>query len=49
MVYFLSYGLVGDMYACFHYNGSLPVVRDVLTIVDSGIQMQSANSFKTLG
>ena len=37
------------MFACFHSMGSLPVVRDVLNIVVSGILMQSANSFKTLG
>ena len=37
------------MFACFHSLGSLPVVRDVLKIVDSGILIQSANSFKTLG
>ena len=37
------------MFACFYFLGSLPVVRDVLKIVGSGIMMQSANSFKTLG
>ena len=37
------------MLACFHSLGSLPVVRDVLKIIDNGILMQSANSFKTLG
>ena len=37
------------MLACFHSMGSLPVVRDVLNIVDRGILMQSANSFMTVG
>ena len=39
---------IGDMFACFHSMGSLPVLGDVLNIVDSGILMQSANSFMTL-
>ena len=37
------------LFACIHSMGSLPVVRDVLNIIDSGILMQSANSFMTLG
>ena len=37
------------MFACFYSMGRVPVVRDVLNIVDRGILMQSANSFMTLG
>ena len=37
------------MFACFLSVGSLPVVRDVLNMIDSVMLMQFANSFLTLG
>ena len=37
------------MCVCFQSVGSLPVVRDVLNMIDSGMLMPFANSFMTLG
>ena len=37
------------MFACFMYVGSLPVLRDLLNMINRGLLMEFAKSSMTLG
>ena len=40
---------IADIFACFQSIGNLPVVRDVLNMIESRMLVQFSNSFMTLG